>query len=163
MPNALLCGRQMAAIVLDKNERTLRRWCEDGVLAVTSIDARGRTMFDIEAILGLCGDLRHADTGLAELILAADGGSAEAQNDLGIVLLQAGQQLSALSLFKLAAGQDYPDAMHFLYRCHQSGTGTHRNEALAMMWLSKAVVYGHPLAQAQLTAMHNLAEQACQR
>ncbi len=160
MPNNLLCGRQMAATLLDKNERTLRRWCTDGVLSVACMDAQGRTMFDIDAILALCGELKAADDEMCELISAADQGNAEAQNDLGTVLLQAGMQASAFSLFNMAADQNYPDAMHFLYQCHQSGTGTEANDALAMMWLSKAAAHGHNIAQRQLTGIQELAEQA---
>ncbi len=162
MPNKPLCSRQMAATLLDKNERTLRRWCTDGVLAVACMDAQGRTMFEIDAILALCGELKAADDDMCELISAADQGNAEAQNDLGTILLKAGRQTSALTLFKMAADQDYPDAMHFLYQCHQSGMGTEANDALAMMWLSKAAAHGHKIAQLQLTGVQALAEQALQ-
>ena len=160
MPNKLLCGRQMAATLLDKNERTLRRWCTDGVLSVACMDAQGRTMFEIDTILSLCEELKAADDEMCELISAADQGDAEAQNDLGTILLKVGRQSSAFSLFKMAADQDYPDAMHLLYQCHQQGMGTAANDALAMMWLSKAAAHGHNIAQRQLTGIQALAEQA---
>ena len=162
MAKNILCGRQMAAVLLNKNDRTLRRWCSDGILTVACMDAQGRTMFDIDAILALCGEIKSADDETCELISAADQGNAEAQNDLGTLLLQAGMQVSAFSLFKMAADQDYPDAMHFLYQCHQRGMGTEANDALAMMWLSKAAAHGHNIAQLQLTSIQKLAEQALQ-
>jgi hypothetical protein len=160
MQNKFLCGRQITAAILDKNERTIRRWCDDGVLTVACSSEKGRTMFDIDAVLALCGDLKDADEEMVDLILEADQGGAEAQNDLGIVLLQAGRQAGALALFTMAADQDHPDAMHFLYQCHQRGMGTDVNNTLAMMWLSKAAAHGHKIAQAQLNGMLNAAEQA---
>jgi hypothetical protein len=152
----------MAAALLEKNERTLRRWCTDGVLAVACTDAQGKTMFEIDTILALCEELKVADDEMYELISAADHGSAEAQNDLATLLLKAGKQASALSLFNMAADQDYPDAMHFLYQCHQQGMGTAANDALAMMWLSKAASHGHKIAHLQLRGIQELAEQALQ-
>uniref|UniRef100_E6QX15 Putative Sel1-like n=1 Tax=mine drainage metagenome TaxID=410659 RepID=E6QX15_9ZZZZ len=160
MPNELTCQRQIASALLEKNERTIHRWCKDGILTVAGCNKQGTPMFDIDAILALCGDLKSTDEEIVDLIVAADTGSAEAQNDLGIVLLQAGRQAGALTLFTMAADQDYPDAMHFLYQCHQSGLGTEVNNTLAMMWLSKAAAHGHKIAQVQLDAIQKLVEQA---
>jgi TPR repeat protein len=162
MPNELTCQRQIASALLEKNERTIHRWCKDGILTVVGLNKQGTPMFDIDAVLALCGDLKDADEEMAELILEADQGSAEAQNDLGIVLLQAGRQAGALALFTMAANQDHPDAMHFLFQCHQRGMGTDVNNALAMMWLSKAAAHGHKIAQAQLDGILNAAEQVLQ-
>ena len=38
--------------------------------------------------------------------------------------------------------------------------GTEANDALAMMWLSKAAARGHKIARLQLDAIQKLAEQA---
>jgi heme oxygenase len=162
MPKQLLCGRRIAALILEKNERTLQRWCDDGILKSAGSAARNRTMINVEDVLDLCGELRHADHELAELISEADQDSAEALNDLGIILLKEGRQLGAFSLFNASAALDYLDAMHWLYQCHQNGVGTEQNENLAMMWLNKAAALGHKMAIAQVNAMRSLTTKGLQ-
>lgn len=160
MPDKPLCQRQIASALLEKNERTVHRWCKDGILTAMDVNKHGTPLFDIDAVLALCGNLASANAQLVDLIVAADQGSAVAQNDLGIVLLQSGRKTGALTLFSMAAAQAYPDAMHFLYRCHREGLGTDADDTIALMWLSKAAVQGHKIARMQLDAMRTLSEQA---
>ena len=157
MPQPLLCGRKIAALILEKNERTVQRWCDDGTLKFAGLDARNRAMVNVEDVLELCGKLRFADHEIAELISRADQDSAEAQNDLGITLLKEGQHLAAFSLFGASAAQNYSDAMHWLYHCHQKGMGTVQDENMAMMWLNKAAAHGHKIAKIQVDAIRALA------
>lgn len=153
MTEQLLCGRRMAALILEKNERTVRRWCDDGTLTCANPDTRNRTMVHIADVLKKSGELKFADDELAQLIANADQGSAEAQNDLGITLLKEERPSGAFALFQDAAAQDYPDAMHWLYHCYSKGIGTERNESLAMMWLNKAAAHGHKISKLQVAAI----------
>ncbi len=155
MTKQLICGRRMAALVLSKNERTVRRLCDDGTLPVVGFvdrNSRKMAMVNIADVLTILGERKIAEPELAELIADADQGMAEAQNDLAIILLQEEQSPGAFTLFKAAAEQDYPDAMHWLYQCYQNGIGIERDENLAMMWLNKAADHGHKIAKLQVTA-----------
>jgi hypothetical protein len=153
MTKQLLCGRRIAALFLGKNERTVQRWCNDGVLAIAGFDARNRVMISIADVLAIFGERKFVDHELAELISEADKNSAEAQNDLGITLLQEERPSGAFALFKAAAEQDYPDAMHWLYHCYQNGIGIERDEIQAMMWLNNAAAHGHKIARLQANAI----------
>lgn len=148
------CSRHIAALVLGKSERTLKRWCDEGVLQ-SRAEASGRAMVCLSGVLSRLG--RAPDPELAELILEADHGNAAAQNDLGMLLLKEGISNGAFALFQQAAQQNDPDAMHWLYRCYQQGLGVERNENLAMMWLHKAAAHGHAIAKAQADALRDLA------
>lgn len=149
------CSRRIAALVLGKNERTLKRWCDDGELEIGAGDASGRAMVSLHAVLSRFG--HAADPDLPELILEADRGDAAAQNDLGMLLLQEGHSGSAFELFQESAQQDYPEAMHWLYQCYMKGLGVERDENLAMMWLHQAAAHGHAIAKAQADALRDLA------
>jgi len=156
----IYCSRHMAALVLDKNVRTIKRWCEEGVLEGGPQDASGRSTVSLSDVMALLGDL--SDLELPDLILQADLGNASAQSDLAMVFLQEGRANSAFELFQEAAKKDYPDAMHWLYRCYREGLGVERDENLAMMWLHKAAAHGHVIAKAQTEALRGLAVQQLQ-
>lgn len=87
------------------------------------------------------------------LIQDADTGNAEAQNDLALLFLANNKPRAAIYWLELAAKQDYPDAMHWLGRCHIDGNGVLQDENLGMMWLSKAAAHGHSISQAQMQTM----------
>ena len=155
MTKQLICGRKIAALVLSKNERTIRRLCDDGTLPIVSFvdrNSRKMAMVNIADVLAIWGERKIAEPELAELIADADQGIAEAQNDLAITLLQEERPSGAFALFKAAADQGYPDAMHWLYQCYQNGIGIERDESLAMMWLHKAADHGHKIATLQVAA-----------
>ncbi len=149
----------MAALLLERNKRSIQRWCENGTLQVVHGDAsKGQRLFvDLTQILDLFGPC--SEPNFADLIVAADTADPQAQNDLGLVLLQEGKAQAAVMLFEEAARQDYPEAMHWLYQCHQKGLGVNKDENLAMMWLHKAAAHGHTIAKAQTQAIRGLAVQ----
>lgn len=150
------CSIQTASILLNRNKRTLQRWCEDGTLHVVACDpGKQRQRIDLTQILGLFGPC--AEPELAALIVAADSGAPDAQNDLGMVMLQEGKAQGAVAFFQESAQQGYPEAMHWLYQCHLKGLGVKRDENLAMMWLHQAAAHGHAIAKAQADALRGLA------
>lgn len=89
------------------------------------------------------------------LIQEADEGNAEAQNDLALLFLANSKPRAAIYWLELAAKQDYPDAMHWLGRCHIDGNGVFQDANLGMMWLAKAAAHGHAISQAQIQSMLN--------
>ncbi|MDD5000154.1 MAG: sel1 repeat family protein [Thiomonas arsenitoxydans] len=135
------CSVPAAALLLDRSERTLQRWCEDGTLQVVHRDVRrgSRQLVNLAQVLEFFGP--HSTQDFAALIEAADAGSAEAETDLGLALLQEGKAVAAVAFFQRAARQDDPEAMHWLYRCYREGLGIERDENLAMMWLHKAAAH----------------------
>ncbi len=156
------CSIQTASILLSRSKRTLQRWCEDGTLHVVPCDSgKGqRQRIDLTQILEMFGPCAEPD--FAALVVAADDGGAEAQNDLGMVLLQEGKAEAAVAFFQESAQQDYPEAMHWLYQCHMKGLDVERDENLAMMWLHKAAAHGHAIAKAQAEAIRAMALQQLQ-
>lgn len=108
-------------------------------------------MIDLEAIKShACIPLEDDDS---HLIQDADTGNAEAQNDLALLFLENSKPRAAIYWLELAAKQDYPDAMHWLGRCHIDGNGVLQDENLGMMWLAKAAAHGHAISQAQMQTM----------
>ena len=158
-PRVFACSVPTAALLLDRGERTLQRWCEDGTLRVVSRHAgrANRQLVDLAQVLELFGPYSEPD--FAALIEAADAGGGEAETDLGLVLLQEGKAAAAVAFFQRAARQGDPEAMHWLYRCYREGLGIKPDMNLAMMWLHKAAACGHAIAQAQTEALRNLAAQ----
>lgn len=142
-----------SAITLTEwSESTFRRRIADGFLTRhIEPGPGGRAMVDLESIKP------HASIPLEEeddqLIQDADAGNAEAENDLALLFLANGKPRAAIYWLELAAKQDYPDAMHWLGRCHIDGNGVLQDENLGMMWLAKAAAHGHAISQAQMQAM----------
>ena len=140
-------------------------------LAQVASDERARTQTEAEAgdvdAAFMLGRMYRDGVGGPEdqaearvwLKKAADAGHAEAETDLGLALLQEGKAVAAVAFFQRAARQDHPEAMHWLYRCYREGLGIERDENLAMMWLHKAAAQGHVIAQAQTSALRDLAVQ----
>ena len=87
------------------------------------------------------------------MVLDADAGDAEAQNDLGQIFLHADKYKAALYWLRQAADKDNADAMHWLAHCYFNGKGVPQDNNLGTMWLAKAAAHGHVIAQAQ---MHGL-------
>lgn len=81
------------------------------------------------------------------LIAAADAGSADAQCDLGLLLLTQNHPTEAVAWFTRAANQTYPEAMHQLGRCYISGRGLEANQGLGIEWISRAAALGHRTAR----------------
>ena len=142
-----------SAITLTEwSESTFRRRIADGTLARhVEPGPSGRAMIELDAIKPhACIPLEEEDS---SLIQDADTGKAEAQNDLALLFLANSKPRAAIYWLELAAKQDYPDAMHWLGRCHIDGNGVLLDDNLGMMWLAKAAAHGHAVSQAQMKAM----------
>ena len=90
-----------------------------------------------------------------ELLIEADAGDADAQNDLAQLFLDADRPDIALHWLQLAVDQEHPDAMHNLATLYIKGNGLPRDETLGLMWLAKAASCGHPIAKQQVAALHS--------
>ena len=144
-----------SAITLTEwSESTFKRRIAEGVLKREfESGPSGRAMVSFEAIKPhICIALEDEDI---SLIKDADGGDAEAQNDLALLFLSNKKPRSAIYWFELAAKQEYSDAMHWLGRCHIDGNGVLQDENLGIMWLAKAAAQGHAISQAQMQAMRD--------
>jgi TPR repeat protein len=93
------------------------------------------------------------DTDELVLVLRADAGDAEAQNELGQAFLRADKFKSALYWLRQAAGKDNADAMQWLAHCHVNGKGVPKDDYLGVMWLAKAAALGHVIAQTQINGL----------
>jgi len=87
------------------------------------------------------------------VIEAADSGDPEAQNDVALMLLLAARPDLAVQWLQDAAAQDYPDAMHWLGRCHLAGEGLPHDEGLGLSWLGRAAARGHMMSRELLAAI----------
>ena len=98
----------------------------------------------------LPGDLGPEDE---RVIVLADQGYAEAQHHVALMQMEAGFSDLAIYWLEQAAAQDYPDAMHWLGRCHVSGEGVEEDEIRGLDWLRRAAAKGHIISQKQLEGL----------
>lgn len=101
------------------SRRTLWRRVQEGQVARSGSDERGRALLVLADVVPLLSI--RLEEGDAELLVAADGGCAEAQNELAILCLEQDLPMLALHWFNLAAEQDHSDAMHHLGRLYAAG------------------------------------------
>lgn len=148
--NALI-SIDTAIILTGISKRTLWRRLAEGVIARQGNDERGRTMIALTELVSLL--LVQVEPEDYDLLVDADAGDADAQNDLAQLFLDADRPDIALHWLKLAVDQDHPDAMHNLSSLHIKGIGLPKDEASGLMWLAKAATLGHQLAQAQIDAL----------
>ena len=102
------------------SRRTVWRRLNEGVIARCGADERGRALLALADVLPFLR-IQLLEAGDAELLMAADRGDREAQNDLGILCLEQQQMDIALYWFKLAAEQEHADAMHWLSKLYLGG------------------------------------------
>lgn len=88
-----------------------------------------------------------------EILLKADSGEAEAQNDAGAMFYVVRCFDAAAYWFIQAAMQQNPDAMQWLGQCHASGHGVSQDSNLAIMWLAKSAALGNFIARQQIQFM----------
>ncbi len=140
----------MATIVTGVSRRTLWRRLDDGKISRQRNDARGRAMLTLDDIAPmLCIPIGLENY---ELLVGADRGDADAQNDLAQLFLEFDRPDIAAHWFQLAAGQQHADAMHNMSALYLKGIGVDKGKSQALMWLSKAAAHGHVIAKAQLAA-----------
>lgn len=137
-----------AAVVAGVTKRTVWRWLGSDVIEHRGMDERGRaTLAYADIKPKLCITLEDEDI---DLLVEADQGGSDAQNDLGILCLEQGRADIALYWFNLAADQGHADAMHLLSEMYQQGTGVEHSETTALLWRVKAAEAGHAIAKAQM-------------
>jgi TPR repeat protein len=143
---------QAATTLTEWSERTIRRRLADGSLKCAADNgAHYKTMICFDSIKhDICIALGSDDI---ELLRAADGGDAKAQNDLALLFLENGKLKSAVYWLELAAKQSFTDAMHLLGSCYLEGNGLPKDDNLAIMWIAKAASLGHSIAIAQIQSM----------
>ena len=114
-------------------------------------DAAGRTqlMFD-DIRMFICIPLDHDDQ---ELLLLADLGHAQAQNEVGLLFLGAGKSEVAVYWLRASADQGEADAMQYLGQCYAAGEGVSKDINLSLMWISKAAARGHVVASSQIAGL----------
>mgnify|MGYP000473965486 CR=1 FL=1 len=132
------------------SERTIRRY-----MATASIEfiteSSNRTLIAFNELAKNCIiPLTISDN---DLILHADTGNAEAQNDLGLLLLAHNKPTLAIYWLNLAAKQQLPDAMQLLGNCYALGKGVEKDRNLSMMWTAKAASLGSVLASQQMVGI----------
>ena len=135
-----------------RSERTLWRWIADGTLVRADSNAeRDKTMVHLDSAKPYFSlPLASEEVGL---LINADAGNSEAQNDVALLFLSHGKPESAIYWLNLAAEQGYADAMHWIGRCHIDGNGLPQDENLGIMWLAKAAAHGHLISQEQMQVM----------
>lgn len=135
------------------SRRTLWRRMVDGSIPAGEKDGRGRATLALDGVLGLA----RVHTGLTfsnedvALLLAADGGDAPAQADVGALLYVGGARVAALYWLNAAADQNQADAMHWLgLACAQDEPPDNER---ALMWVAKAAAQGQAIAKRQMAAL----------
>lgn len=102
------------------SRRTLWRRVQEGQIGRCGTDERGRALLALKDVAALLA-IRLEEEGDADLLMAADQGGGEAQNELGILCLEQNEPMLALHWFNLAAEHEHSDAMHHLCRLYAAG------------------------------------------
>src|SRR5690606_35688324 len=125
-----------------RSERTLWRWIADGTLSRADNQAgREKTMIHLHSVEPYFSLPLHSED--FDLLVEADAGNPEAQNDLALLFLANAKPEGGIYWLNLAAAQGHADAMHWLGRCYIEGNGLLKDENLGIMWLAKAAAQGH--------------------
>lgn len=142
----------------ERSERTLWRWIAEGTLTramEAPTDNHDKAMVQLDSVKPhLCIPFEPEDF---DLLVNADAGDAESQNDLALIFLANGKPKNAIYWLNLAAEQGYADAMHWLARCHLDGNGVAQDDNLGIMWLAKAAAHDHAISRAQMQLMREKA------
>lgn len=140
-----------AALVTAVSKRTLWRRLDDGQITRQENDSRGRAMLTlVDLVPMLCVSVDPEDY---ELLVDADAGNADAQNDLAQLFLDANRPDIAIHWMQLAVEQEHPDAIHNLAILYMKGVGVRRDTTKGLMWLAKAASLGHLIAKQQVATL----------
>ena len=146
----ILISLNTAAQLLGVSKRTLWRRIAAGRLrGEKAPDSQGRTLIPLGAIAGDVGLPLGAEE--AAVIQQADAGAAAAQQELALILLQAGLPERAQPWLRLAAQQGCADAMFCLGEMQIAAPSGDAAEGLT--WIRRAAVAGHPLALAVMEGL----------
>lgn len=142
------CAASLSAL----GKRTWWRKIQSGKISKLMPDAFGRTR------VPLADALRLAVVSLSDediqVLLMADAGDADAQDDIGQFFLQARFVDAALYWLQLAVKQGHANSMQILAGCYARGDGFEKNEQTAIKWLREAAMRGHSIGQAQLAGLN---------
>lgn len=145
----------MAASLVGVSTRTLRRRMADGSLAVVPdiADSLGRTFLALEEIEN---DLRIA-LGREDwpLVQAADMGQAQAQCELGLMMLEQDMEEEGVRWLRCAAEHFYPEAMYQLgcILLQKQASGEPADLPAACEMIARAAQYGHVIATHMLSCL----------
>lgn len=143
-----------ATALTERSKRTWWRRIEQGVINRADKESLSQTRISLFDVLPLISIPVTSED--LKVILRADIGDADAQNDVGQMFSIAGKAKAALYWLEQAARQDHPDAMQWLGRCYVAGEGVPQNENLGIMWIAKAAAFGNLIAKCQMDAFkHN--------
>ena len=141
------------------SKRTLWRRIAEGVLRTDpAVEPGERTRVAVDDVAPLAR--LSLTPALRELAIAADGGLAEAQCDLGLTFLAEGLDAEGAAWLALAANQAHLDAMHWLGRCLIAGRGVVADEKGGVDWIARAANYGHVSARAMVQYLYDPARPA---
>ncbi len=146
--NATAISLDSVCAITEMSKSTCWRRIAKGDFTRVADDARGRAMIlwsDVERqiCIPIGAEEKH-------LILQADAGTADAQDEIGQLFLGSEKYKAALYWFQQAAQQNNPDAMQWLGHCYGKGAGVPKDEHLSLMWVAKAAALGHVIAQGQM-------------
>lgn len=133
------------------SRRTWWRRVATGEVQRTADDERGRAMLAWESVHEHLP--QHLGPQDVQILLQADAGDIDAQNDFGQRLFALNWPAAAIYWVQQAAERGCADAMHWLGLAHATGRGVERNEYLAIMWIARAAAQGHVIARAQIDGL----------
>lgn len=140
-----------AILVTGISKRTLWRRVTENQITRLDTDERGRAMIAFDEIAPLITlPIEPADY---ELLIDADAGDPDAQNDLAQLFLELDLLEMGLYWLNQAVGQQHPDAMHNLVKLYIKGQGVEKDQNTGFMWLAKAAAHGHVIAKQQMAAL----------
>jgi hypothetical protein len=96
-----------------------------------------------------------AQIDVVALTKAAEQGSAEAQNKLGIFYLENRKFAEAMTWYLKAAEQNHPEAQFVLGLLHASGSGTKQDFSKSLDWFQQASRQGHGEATYHVALQHS--------
>jgi hypothetical protein len=146
-----LISLEAAIAIGEGSRRTWWRRISDNAALKKGTDSRGRTMISYDAASEFIP--MPIDQDALGILIAADAGDSDAQNDAGLLFSEVENQKAAVYWWRAAADQGHPDAMHHLGRCYTGGLGVSTDENIGIMWIAKAAASGHVIAQLQMKGL----------
>ena len=139
---------RMAMLLTGESRTTLWRAVTSGLVSRGASAGKGHAKLELASVLARTGLETTSED--IDIILRADAGDADAQTDLGVLLLEHARSEDAVKLFVMAADQGGADAMQWLGKCYAEGTGVGKDHNMALKWIAQAAAQGHVIAKAQM-------------
>jgi len=141
--------------ISDCSRRTWRQRISQNPELKSCNDSKGRTMLSLDSVSDFLSI--PPEPGGLELILCADSGDADAQNDAGLLFFDLDNKKAAFYWWLAAAAQCHRDAMHLLGQCYAAGMGVPADKNIGIMWIAKAAAGGHLIALEQVKGLRRFA------